>query len=97
MTNGTVDGYNAKVVRCSMGAVVRQRVQLLETSSAALPALLRGFRVFATELRGAVTSTALAPRLTGRDALVFGNEKRGVSREVLQLAHERLEGKRLMY
>ena len=71
-TKGTVDGFNAKVVRCSMGAVVRQRVHLTEVSTSSLASLLKGFRIFATELKGSVPSTTLAPRLTGRDALVPG-------------------------
>lgn len=93
VTKGTVDVYNEKVVRCSMGAVVRQRVQVHEVLPSELMTLLPKYRLFATDLsvdRPAVPSWRLGEYLSGRDAFVFGNEARGVSEEVLALAHERL-------
>eukprot|EP00435_Cladocopium_sp_Y103_P010973 s2250_g2.t2 len=93
VTKGTVDVYNEKVVRCSMGAVVRQRVQVHEVLPSELMTLLPDYQLFATDLsmdRPAVPSWRLAEYLSGRDAFVFGNEARGVSEEVLALSHERL-------
>eukprot|EP00434_Breviolum_minutum_P008741 symbB.v1.2.007705.t1/scaffold477.1/size198972/4 len=84
VTKGTVDVYNAKVVRCSMGATVRQQVRTHEVLAQDLKTLLPNYRFFATHLgddakfqRPAVPSW-------------FGNEARGVSEELVALAQERL-------
>mmetsp|Transcript_94311 Transcript_94311/g.219142 ORF Transcript_94311/g.219142 Transcript_94311/m.219142 type:complete len:135 (+) Transcript_94311:100-504(+) len=87
---GTTDLYNPKVVRCSMGAVVRGGLQfLVAEDAAALCRQLRGYRIFAATLAGpgaVVEAADLAEHLTGKDAFVFGNEARGVSREVLDMS-----------
>ncbi|CAE7685364.1 ysgA [Symbiodinium sp. CCMP2592] len=71
LTKGTVDVFNPKVVRCSMGAVVRGRIDVLEVAAAEeLRQLLQGYRIFATTLEGRCLSTQLAAELTGRDAFV---------------------------
>lgn len=88
---GTTDLYNPKVVRCSMGAVVRGGLQLLAADDVPeLQRLLRGYRIFATCMDGQVEPCGLAAELTGKDAFVFGNEARGVSGEVLDIADVRL-------
>ncbi|CAE8586036.1 unnamed protein product [Polarella glacialis] len=92
MTKGTVDVFNPKVVRCSMGAVVRGSIEVMQVESASeLRSLLRGFRIFATSLAGGrscVSSSDLSRCVTGRDAFVLGNEARGVSPEVLAVADD---------
>ncbi|CAJ1349889.1 unnamed protein product [Effrenium voratum] len=88
VTKGTVDVFNPKVVRCSMGAAVRGRVDVAEVSASELRPMLRGYRLFSTRLDGSLPSTRLQERLTGRDAFLFGHEARGLSRELLDLADE---------
>jgi len=89
---GTTDLYNPKVVRCSMGAVVRGGLQLLVADDVPeLQRLLRGYRVFATSLDGEVEPRGLAGRLSEKDAFVFGNEARGVSEQVLSMADVHLK------
>mmetsp|Transcript_124705 Transcript_124705/g.248990 ORF Transcript_124705/g.248990 Transcript_124705/m.248990 type:complete len:351 (-) Transcript_124705:279-1331(-) len=88
---GTTDLYNPKVVRCSMGAVVRGGLKLLVAKDAAqLKQMLRGYKVFATSLSGDLQPQDLVNHLSGRDAFVFGNEARGVSKEVLDVADAKL-------
>lgn len=91
VTKGTVDVYNDKVVRCSMGAVMRGKIRVLAAEDATeLGQLLRGYRIFATALSGQLQPMELGRHLSGRDALIFGNEAEGVTPEVLQLADERV-------
>lgn len=88
---GTVDLYNPKVVRCSMGAVVRGDIQILAAEDApAMRSLLRGYRIFATTLEGDLEPLELGRHLSGKDAFVFGNEARGISEAVLAVADRRV-------
>merc|ERR1712066_242697 len=89
LMKGSVDVYNEKVVRCSMGAVIRGRVQALEAEDAnELALMLQGYRIFAVAAGEGLQPQALGRRLSGRDAFIFGNEARGISEEVLALADE---------
>jgi len=84
---GTVDIFNSKVVRCSMGAIVRGKVQAYEVEDAfGLRSLLPGHRIFATSLAGTLSPNGLVEEITGKEAFVFGNEARGVSKQVLEIA-----------
>jgi len=88
---GTVDVYNPKVARASMGAVVRGSLQILSAKNVKeLRGLLRGYRIFATALSGDVTTENLSSHLSGKDAFVFGNEARGVSDAVLAASDSHL-------
>jgi len=88
---GTTDLYNPKVVRCSMGAVVRGGLKLLVANNIAeLQRILRGYRLFATCLSGDLKPQDLVDHLSGRDAFIFGNEARGVSKDVLAVADAKL-------
>jgi len=88
LTEGTVDVYNAKVVRASAGALFRVSV----AREVAVPWVLaglgsRGFRRIA-----AVPAAPTAydeVDMSGPCALVFGNEARGLPRDVLSSVDER--------
>ncbi|CAK9019598.1 unnamed protein product [Durusdinium trenchii] len=110
VTKGTVDPFNAKVVRCSMGAAVRGAVHVREVAQPELASLLAEHRVFVTELRDRGTGEDALPswslggtfdrsrclrvawpslEVAGK-GMRFGNEARGVSPEVAQLAQRTL-------
>lgn len=77
LTEGSVELYNPKAVRASMGAVFRlptfERVGLAETLG-----LLRteGFRILAADVRGGVSYREIPPG--ARTALVLGSEASGI-------------------
>jgi TrmH family RNA methyltransferase len=87
LTAGSADPFGPKVVRASAGAVFRipiatdgGPVELAESARRA------GRRVLATTMTGGTAHTSID--LTGRVALVVGNESHGVAPEVLADADE---------
>ncbi|HHY36616.1 MAG TPA: RNA methyltransferase [Firmicutes bacterium] len=89
LSPGTVDPFNGKVLRSSMGAVFRLPVFAGED----LPALLeelkgRGYQLVAADVGGSIPYWEAAFRLPG--ALVVGNEAWGVGEEILARVEERV-------
>ncbi|HHW56021.1 MAG: RNA methyltransferase [bacterium] len=89
LSPGTVDPYNSKVLRSSMGAVFRLPILTGE----AFPALLeelqeRGYQLVAADIGGSVPYWEADLRLPG--ALVVGNEAWGVGKEILAQVAERV-------
>ncbi|HLV25771.1 MAG TPA: RNA methyltransferase [Gemmatimonadales bacterium] len=84
---GTVDVWNSKVVRSSMGASFR--MPLVPLTVAELQSFLsdRGIPLWAADAGGEPVQQKSAPR---RLALVVGNEGAGVSAEVMQLVQRRV-------
>mmetsp|Transcript_1029 Transcript_1029/g.3208 ORF Transcript_1029/g.3208 Transcript_1029/m.3208 type:complete len:371 (+) Transcript_1029:49-1161(+) len=75
----SIDVYDRKVVRCSMGAAMRGRVKCMEVEDAsALRALLEGYQIFAAMpcRDGGIESCSLTQHVTGRDAFMFGGPAR---------------------
>lgn len=84
---GSVDLYNPKVLRSTMGGVfhlpVVQDVNLVET---ALEAKRRGFRIFGTAMDGGSRPTP--EMFSGKSLLIFGSESHGVSRELERIVDQ---------
>jgi TrmH family RNA methyltransferase len=78
--NGTVDVYNDKVVRSTMGSIFR--VPIIQANLAELLPQLReqGFVLIATSLEGAVMYNEQV--YEGSVGIVIGNEAKGVSPEL---------------
>ncbi|GEB33527.1 MULTISPECIES: 23S rRNA (guanosine(2251)-2'-O)-methyltransferase RlmB [Brevibacillus] len=93
---GSVDIYNGKVVRATMGAMFRLPLFMRELGQAAEEWKRQGGRVLVSSL--AQDSVAYdQAEYSGKIALVIGNEGRGVSKEMLacadQFVHIPLYGK----
>lgn len=84
LSTGAVHAWSPRVLRAAMGA--HFMLQIFE--QAALPALARGFngRVIATTQRA--KKTIFSVDLTGRIALLLGNEGAGLSKALADAAHE---------
>ena len=87
---GTVDPYNAKALRASMGSIFRFPLQL-DCNLPALVAELKkiGYRTLAADADGEVTYWEADFSSPG--ALIVGNEAWGVARELLDLADARVK------
>lgn len=86
VTRGTVDPYNPKVVRASMGSIFHIPVVGVESLDRVIEALrVEGARTIAGDARASKPLYSLD--LTGRVAIVVGNEARG-SPEASRLADE---------
>jgi TrmH family RNA methyltransferase len=77
LSPGSVDAYNGKAVRASMGAILRVPVE----ADVALASLPRRFaRIASLDLRG---NAITAPEFRQFQCYVFGNEARGLPAEAL--------------
>lgn len=89
LSKTSVDAYNPKVVRSTMGAIFR--VNIIETEN--LVETLKGmkkhkYKVVATSLSGASSIYDIDYE---KKAIVIGNEANGVSKEVLDIADSKIK------
>lgn len=83
LTQGCVDIYNTKVVRSAMGSLFRMKFAKCDAETVkSLKA--KGFKIIATALYNSVPIEEA--KVSGKRAIVIGNEAEGVSGEVLSLA-----------
>jgi TrmH family RNA methyltransferase len=87
----SVDPYNGKAVRATVGSLFHLPVALAERPDEAV-ALLRGagFGVLAADGTGEVDLFAAGALLTGKVAWLFGNEAHGLPAELAALADHRV-------
>jgi len=87
--NGTVDLYNGKVIRSTMGSLFH--LPIVQSDLAIeIPRLKeKGFRIVATSLEGAVSYDE--PHYSDAVVIVIGNEANGVSKEILQCSTEKVK------
>jgi RNA methyltransferase, TrmH family len=78
---GTVDVYNPKTVRSTMGSLFHLPIVQADLLSTCEELVKQGFRLIATSLEGAVSYDE--PVYDGPIAIIIGNEGNGVSQEVL--------------
>lgn len=81
MTPDCADVYAPKVVRSSMGGILRIPILVMETTKAFESLQKQGFEIYATSLNNATSLYTTA--FVGKVAVVLGNEANGVSRYAL--------------
>ncbi|MEI9944858.1 MAG: RNA methyltransferase [Chitinophagaceae bacterium] len=79
------DIYNSKVVQATMGSIARVNVQYVDL--AAWLASKKDIRIYATALEGQDVATM---KKLEEGIIVFGNESKGISEEVLQLVNVKI-------
>lgn len=90
MSRHTVDIYNPKVVRSTMGAIFRMPFTYVEDLEATIRLLQQsGVRVYAAHLRG--TEAYYEKDYDSPTAFIIGNESNGISEAVAQTADELLK------
>ncbi len=87
---GTVDPWNAKVVRSSMGALFRQPVLGMDTARCVSWLHEQGFVLVAADARGAPLASLSGDQAPRRVALVLGNEGSGLSTQLDPLVDARV-------
>lgn len=80
---GGCSQYNEKVLQSTQGAIFN-----LNIISNFDKKLVNGYTVIATEIKGSVDLSTLSK--PGKHVLVLGNEAHGVSKEILELADQRV-------
>lgn len=85
MGKGTVDIFNPKVVRSTMGSIFRLPFAYVEDLKEVIKELKKeGISFYATHLKGEKSYKAI--KYSDRSAILVGNEARGLSDEVADLA-----------
>ena len=85
MSKGTVDIFNPKVVRSTMGSIFRLPFAYVEDLKEVIKELkIQGISFYATHLKGEKSYKAI--KYSDRSAILVGNEARGLSDEVADLA-----------
>lgn len=85
MGKGTVDIFNPKVVRSTMGSIFRLPFTYAEDLKETIKELKKsGISFYATHLKGEKSYKAI--QYSDRSAILIGNEARGLSDEVADLA-----------
>ena len=89
-TKGTVDIYNPKVVRSTMGAMYRVPVFYVEDLKAYIKHLRNnGYNVYAAAMDGAVDH--YEAKMKGKCAFIIGNEANGISDGVIAAAGQSIK------
>lgn len=85
MTKGTVDIFNPKVVRSTMGSIFRLPFAYVEDLKEVIKELKKsGISFYATHLKGEKSYKAI--KYSDRSAILIGNEAKGLSDKVADLA-----------
>ena len=89
LTKGSVDCWNEKVVRSSMGSILNMNIAYLETDELLTLLKERGYKIEVTALEeDSIEYTKMS--LEEKNAIVFGSEGDGVSSEFLRRCDEKL-------
>ena len=89
VSKNTVDAYSPKVIRSTMGAIYRVNVIEAENLTETLKKLQnKGFKVVVTSLD---TNTGIYDISYNKSVVVIGNEANGVSKEIQELADEKVK------
>lgn len=89
LTKGSVDCYNEKTVRSSMGSILSVNIHYVEESEVMEFLKERGYKVIVTALeKDSIPYTKMT--LGDKNAFVFGNEGDGVSQELILKSDEKV-------
>lgn len=89
LTKGSVDCYNDKVVRSSMGSIFAMNIVYMEEKEVLSLLEERGYETFVTALaKDSINYNEIV--LKGKNAIVFGNEGQGVSQNFLNIADNKV-------
>lgn len=89
LTKGSVDCYNEKVVRSSMGSIFSMNIIYLDEGDVFNLLEEKHYKVFVTALtEDSISYTDI--KLSHKNAIVFGNEGQGVSQNFLNEADEKV-------
>ena len=89
LTKGSVDCWNEKVVRSSMGSILNMNIIYLEEEELISFLKEKGYKMEVTALdKTSIEYTEMS--LGEKNAIIFGNEGNGVSQRFLEVSDEKL-------
>lgn len=89
LTKGSVDSYNEKTIRSTMGSIFN--INLYYVSEEELKSFLRGngYRVIATTLhKDSIPYTSM--KISEKNAIIFGNEGNGIGESLINFSDEKV-------
>lgn len=89
LTNGSVDCYNPKCVRSTMGSIINIRINYMNEKEIIKLLKENNYKIISTALKKDSISY-LNLNISEKNAFVFGNEGKGVSEYVLQHSDEKI-------
>lgn len=89
LTKGSCDIYNEKVVRSTMGSLFNVNIQYFSLNELSELLKKNNFNILSTAL---ANDSIPYDKMTikGKNAIIFGNEGHGVSKELLEITNEKL-------
>ena len=89
VSRDTVDSFNPKVVRSTMGAVYRVKIIRSDNLLVTLKMIKEnGFKVYATDLK---TDNNIYNIELNKTAIIIGNEANGVSKEIIETVENKVK------
>ncbi len=89
LTRGSVDAYNEKTIRSTMGSIFNVRIYYLDDDTMLEFLKANNYKLIVTALeKDSIPYTEM--KLEERNAFIFGNEGNGVRKELINLAHEKV-------
>ena len=89
LTKGSVDCWNEKVVRSSMGSILNMNILYLEEEEMISFLKEKGYKMEVTALdKTSIEYTQMS--LSEKNAIIFGSEGNGVSQRFLEISDEKL-------
>ena len=93
LSGNSVDKYNAKTVRASMGSLFRVKVTTVDDLATFLKEKYNTFEIYAASLSADKNMLSVQPK--GKFGLIFGSEAHGISQKVLDVSTQafKIEGR----
>lgn len=89
LTKGSVDCYNEKTVRSSMGSILSVNIQYIEEDELITFLKERDYKIIVTALEeDSIPYTKM--KLSKKNAFLFGNEGDGVKKEIIDCSDEKI-------
>lgn len=89
LTKGSVDCYNEKTVRSSMGSILSMKMMYLEEKELIEFLKEKRYKIFATALeKDSKAYTEM--ELSEKNAFIFGNEGNGIKKEIIESSDEKV-------
>ncbi|MGL4935978.1 MAG: TrmH family RNA methyltransferase [Cetobacterium sp.] len=89
LTKGSVDCYNDKTVRSSMGSILSMNISYIDENEVVEFLKEKGYKIVVTALeKDSVPYTKM--KLKEKNAFVFGNEGEGVSQDIIKSSDEKV-------
>ncbi|MGL4357501.1 RNA methyltransferase [uncultured Cetobacterium sp.] len=89
LTKGSVDCYNDKTVRSSMGSILSMNISYIDENEVVEFLKEKGYKIVVTALeKDSVPYTKM--KLEEKNAFVFGNEGEGVSQDIIKSSDEKV-------